>query len=344
MRENDTRLADWAIGKVTAEFKDDVCLLLEHRTLKLPGDEQPKTFSYYIPATTRANGLARAFIIDHIGYDLFPMSWERIENIADLKEYNTTCLADAEILWAKSDYDRRRFTGLQKRLQANLQNPQYMHTRALKWVDTVMEIYQETLFEERIYKVRQNAGYICDFLSLAVAFVNQKYFKHGQTDQLAELQAMQKTPEDFITLYQAIVAAKAVEEQKALCHTMIKNTREFLKKNDGSVNTLKSKPDFSELASWYQELIYTWRRVAYWCKAQNPVNAYMWGCMLQEEIDRVGGEFGVTEVDILGSFDAGDLMGFQKQTGLVEQAFIKAIDEHGVKLDSYDSIDEFLAL
>jgi hypothetical protein len=36
-------------------------------------------------------------------------AWERIEQMADLKDYNTTCLADAEIVRAKSPDEQKRF-------------------------------------------------------------------------------------------------------------------------------------------------------------------------------------------------------------------------------------------
>lgn len=48
MNKNDTRLADWAIKKVETEYRDDVCLLLEHKTLKLEKDMDATTFSFYI--------------------------------------------------------------------------------------------------------------------------------------------------------------------------------------------------------------------------------------------------------------------------------------------------------
>ncbi len=54
MNNSDTRLADWAIKKIQTEFHDDVCLLLEHKTLKFEKDIEATTFSFYIPATNRA--------------------------------------------------------------------------------------------------------------------------------------------------------------------------------------------------------------------------------------------------------------------------------------------------
>ena len=341
MKENDTRLTDWALKKIETDFHDDVCLLLEHRTLKLEKDMLVKTFSFYIPATNRANGLAKTFIIDGIGYDLFPMSWEQIERMADVEEYNTTCLADAEILWVKSDEDKQRFVSLQARLKANLQNPQYMLERAKKWFDTVKEIYQDTLFEEKVYKVRENAGVICDLLSISVAFVNGCYFKHGQTNQISELSGMKKIPMDFVKLYKEIVCESSSDVQKQLCHEIIKNTKAFLDKQMKKPDTI-SAPDFTELASWYQELCYTWRRVYHWCDMNDPINTYIWCCNLQNEIDEWGIKFGIADIDILGSFKADNLADFRKHTEAIESNFRQIIKKNGVKLDEYKTVEEFI--
>jgi len=341
MNKNDTRLAEWAVKKVESDYHDDVCLLLEHKTLKLERDMEATTFSFYIPKTNRANGLARTFIIDGIGNDLYPMSWERIERMADIKEYNTTCLADAIILWARSEEDRQRFVSLQARLRANLQNPQYMYERAKKWFDTVKEIYQDTLFEERLYKVRENAGHICDLLSIAVAFVNCRYFVHGQTSQIQELSDMKKVPENFIRLYQETIMEPSPDTQKRLCHEIIKITKTFLDEQEKTVAKV-SAPDFTELAAWYQELSYTWRRVYHWCDKNDPVNAYIWCCNLQNEVDEWGTKFGIIDIDILSSFKADDLAGFRKRAEFVEHKFRLAIKENGVELDEYKTLEDFL--
>jgi len=341
MKNNDTRLADWAINKIETNFHDDVSLLLEHRTLKLEKDAAARTFSFYIPATNRANGLARTFIIDGIGYDLFPMSWERIERMADVKEYNTTCLADAEILWARCDEDRQRFGSLQARLKANLQNPAYMLERAKKWFDTVKEIYQDTFFEDRLYKVRENAGHICDLLAMAVAFVNGRFFVHGQTSQLAELSNMKKTPLDFEKLYRAIVNEPSPDAQKRFCHDIMKSTKAFLDEQE-KPPVSSAAPDFTELTAWYQELCYTWRRVYHWCDMKEPVNAYIWCCTLQSEADEWGEKFGIADVDMLSSFKAEDLAGFRERVETVEEKFRQAIADNGVALDEYKSVEDFV--
>ena len=341
MKKTGERLADWAVRKIESEYRDDVALLLEHKTLDLEKDTDATCFGFYIPATNRANGLAKTFIVDGIGYDLFPMSWERIERMADVKEYNTTCLADATILWARSEEDKQRFSSLQARLQANLQNPQYMLERAKKWFDTAKDIYQDTLFEEKLYKMRENAGHICDLLAITVAFVNQRFFSHGQTSQLKELSDMKKVPANFAELYQKIIAESSPDTQKRLCYELIKTTASYL----GELEKNKSRtssPDFSELAAWYQELCYTWRRVYHWCDVNDPVNAYIWCCNLQGEVDEWGGKFGIADIDIFGSFKSDDLAGFRKRAELVEQSFIQAIKDNGGQIDEYKTVEDFL--
>jgi len=342
MKNNeDTRLADWAIKQVETNFHEDICLLLEHRTLKLEKDAIAKTFSIYIPATNRANGLARTVIIDGIGYDLFPMSWERIERMADAKDYNTTCLGDAEILWARSDEDRQRFESLQARLQANLKNPVHMLDRAKIWFNTVKEIYQDTLFEDDLCKVRKNAGCICDLLSITVAYINGCYLMQGQTNQLSKLSEMEKIPVDFIKLYEDIINEASPDVQKWLCSEIIKNTKLFIDEQT-KTPSVTTAPDFSELADWYQELCYTWRRVYHWCDVNDHINAYMWCCMLQEEVDEWGSQFGITDTDIFSSFKPDDLVGFRKRAEAVEMKFRQAIADNGVVIDEYDTVEDFL--
>ena len=342
MSKTETQLANWAVRKIESEYKDDVCLLLGHRKCEFDNDQDEISFDFYIPATSRSNALARTFIIDGVGYDLFPMSWERVEGIADVKGDYPGCLDNTEILYARNDDDRQRFTSLQARFRANSQNPHYMYNRALGSLNTAIEIYQEMLFEERLYKVREHAGYICMRLSDSVAFANQQYFRQMQTNQIKVLLSMKKVPSGFTDLYERVIRAKTADEQKRLCHEMIVSAKAFLAEHDKNAVRRTSAPDFSELAFWYQELSYTWLRVYRWCDENDPVNAYVWCCLLQNELDIVGAEYGIADLDIFSAFDADNLSVFRKRAEVVEQTIVAAIEASGVTIESYPSIEDFL--
>lgn len=342
MSKATSQLADWAVRKIEREYSDDVCLLLGHRTHEFDWDQGEMGFSFYIPATSRSNGLARTFIVDGIGYDLFPMTWERVERIAEFRGDSPVCLSEAEILYARNDDDRQRFTSLQARLRANLQNPHFMYNRALESLDAAMSVYQEMLFEQRLWKVREHAGYICIRLSDSIAFANQRYFSQMQTGQIGELLSMNNVPAGFTDLYGRVIRTRAVDEQKRLCHEMIASVRAFLAEHDKNEVGRPSSPDFSELAFWYQELSYTWLRIYYWCDKNDPVNAYVWCCLLQNELDSVGSEYGIADLDVFSAFDADNLPVFRKRCEAVEQGIVAAIEANGATIESYPSVDDFL--
>jgi hypothetical protein len=172
--------------------------------------------------------------------------------------------------------------------------------------------------------------------------MNGRYFKHGQTNQITELLSMRDVPEGFTDLYERIVRAKTADEQMRLCHDIIVATKAFLSKRDKNAVRRISAPNFSELAVWYQELSYTWRRVYHWCDRNDPVNAYLWCCFLQNEVDNVGSEYGIPDIDILSAFDAENLSALRKRDEYVEQEIVSAITAHGVTIESYPSVEEFL--
>jgi hypothetical protein len=101
--------------------------------------------------------------------------------------------------------------------------------------------------------------------------------------------------------------------------------------------------DFQNLADWYQELCYTWRRIYYWCDQGDAVKVYVWGCLLQHELDIEKEEFGLKEMDLLGKYSAEDLPGFRRRAEELQKYIVEEINNHGVVLDEYDSIDDFLA-
>ncbi len=343
MKTKGNKIDTWAINKVKTEYKDDVLLLIgHHNTYKLEKDAELATFSFFIPASEKAYELARTFIIDGVGYDLFPMSWERIERIVELDEDNATCVGDAEMLYYGKEEDKKRFLELQARLQDHLHNPQFMLNKALEKVNVAMELYQTMMFEEKLFKVRKAAGYILNFLITAVAYSNQTYFKNGYMNHMPELLAMKSIPGDFIRLYEAIVKANTSDELKKLCHEMIYNTRQFLSSKKGNRKNMNYNQDYKELASWYEELSYAWREIYHWCDQNDAVKAFMRGCFLQSEIDIVREEFGLEELDLLSSFRADDMTAYRKRAEALEKQIVSTIEEHGVKIDMYDSIEGFL--
>jgi hypothetical protein len=329
MKTTNERLIDWVIGRIKTDYPDEVRLLIGESAYKLEKDAGETAVSLYFPASEKANSLAKTFIIDGIGYDLFPMSWERLERIAGLDEDIAPSLLDAKILYSSGEEDKKRFLDLQSRLRDKLHNPQYTFNKALEKLNAAMEIYQTMVFEKELYKVRKAAGYILNFLSTAVAYTNLTYFKHGHDNQLEDLSAM--------------VKAGSRDELNKLCYEILDNTRQYLSAKKGKGEKVNYNRNFNDLADWYQELSYAWREVYYWCDQGDAIRAFMRGSFLQCELDIVQAEFGLDELDLLGAFRADDMTAYRKRAETLQKKIVSIIAEQGVTIETYNTVDDFLA-
>lgn len=343
MKTTNEKLVDWAIEKIKKEYKDDIALLIGNNSLKMKQDTKGACFNYFVPVNEKGNRLAKTFIIDGIGYDLYPRSWNRIENMANLDDYNLTCLGYSQILYHRSEEDKNKFIDMKRKLQENLKNPELMFKKALEKLSVTMEIYQTMMFEDSLGKVRMSAGFIADFLSVAVAFINGTYFKCSQVEQMKELSEMKEIPENFIQYYKAIINANSIEELKNFCHAMILSTRKFMSRSNPKNEDNIYNTDFNNLADWFQELCYTWRRIYYYCDQKDAEKAFVWGCYLQQELNTVKEEFGLKEMDLLSQFNTKDLSIFCQRAEEFEKYIVEEINKHGVELDIYNSVEDFLA-
>lgn len=338
-----SELDNWAITKIKNEYKDDIQLLIGHNSYRLPGDAELARISYFFPASDKAYELAKAFIIDGVGYDLFPMTWERIERMTELDEDNAPCVGEAEILYYRTEQDKERFLELQSRLKEHLNDPQFVLRKALEKVNVAMELYQTMMFEDELYKVRKAAGHILNYLLHAVAYGNGTYFRTGYMNARQDLLEMKDIPENLVRLQEDIIKAGTTGEIKQLCHELIASTRRYFSGKKGETEKRWVDRNFADLAGWYQELSYAWREVYHWCDRNDAVNAFMRGCFLQSELDIVAEEFGLEELDLLGSFSSDDLAGYRRQAENLEKEIISVIEKNGVSIESYDTVKDFLS-
>ena len=108
--ENREFVTKWVIDVVKNEYPEDIALVVSHTTLRI--DDQVKAVSYFVPITERGYHFGRTFILEGVGFDIWGIDWQRLEKFAELEEYNITCLADGEILYARTKEDAERFRRL----------------------------------------------------------------------------------------------------------------------------------------------------------------------------------------------------------------------------------------
>ncbi|MGI6192059.1 MAG: hypothetical protein ACOYI3_00645 [Christensenellales bacterium] len=340
MKAHQKELTNWAIEKIKKEYKDDVALLIA-----VPGNAQDddchgECFDYFVPATEKGLNLARTFIIDGIGHDLYPRSWKRIENMAELKDEFTDGLAKGIILYARSDEDAKRFAAFQQKLRTNLSDREFMFKKALEKLDSAMDIYRTMQFEEPFYKVKMGAGFVARYLALAVAYLNGTYVDtHLEVDAL---KALKEAPEQFAAQYERIIRENSAQELKKVCYEMIGAARKFIESRKPIGVEEEKTPDYNGLAGWYEELSLSWRRIYTFCGTKEYDKAFPYAMYLQSELNIIQQEFGLKEMDLLGSFNAADLSKLHQRAQELENYIVSEIESHGVSINRYDSLEQFL--
>lgn len=343
MAEYGKQIIDWAIRDAETVYEGQIALIVGDRYgNKTPADGDGLTLQFFVPRTPEAEGIAKAFVIEDLGYDYFGVPWERLERTAALKEGFIRGLAESEVLWADTPEDEKRFYALRETLFKNLQNPAYT-SRILAWrLENAMEIYKTLAFEDDLCAVRKGAVCIGLELSEALAAVNGTYLKRGEigtVTPLPLLKTLRHVPEGFIEALAAVTDAKGCETLRALSHTMVKSVRGMLQ---GLVTITEPIPEPGYLLGWYEESLYTWRRIAYFCKEGDAENALGWGVYLQQEFDIMQGIFAPERADLLSAFDQNDLAGFAAHCESVRKLVRGTLIGRGIKMREYGSLSDFL--
>lgn len=329
-------VTEWVLNTIREKYAEDIALVVVHDTLQIEGEEP--VVSYFVPITDKGRKFAQTFILEGRGFDIWGIEWERLEQFADLNEYNITCLADGEVIYARTPKDRERFESLKKKQAENLADPIRQRAHALEAFEQAKQIYFEMLFAKGS-DVKMGAAYVCDYLARAICFSKGGYFKKAQTKQLEELQQYGEIPVEFAELYNAIIRQRDERLQKEQCFELIHLVEAYLRHPE---KTVAKEYHFQDLADWYGELSYTWLRIRHYSAEGNVTKTYMWGSMLQQELNQVCEDFGLAKMELMEKFDADNLDEFAEHANALEEEMRKRIINGGGKIREYLSREEFL--
>lgn len=333
---------EWAIRKIETEAPEDVDLLIGSPQWNVPEDGDEISFNYFLPNSDRGFELAMDFIVEGVGYDFWAMPWERLEHLATLKEGITISLLDGVVLWARNDEAVKRFTGLQDLARARLQDTAYCYQTALLNLDEALNLYKVLVFDDNLSHARKGLSRIASLLSDALGTLNGIYFKRGPENQDQVLDTLKHVPEGFTDTYRQIPFARDVEDCRKLAHTLIAKFRGLMVEMKPRTDSPALSDNYSDLASWYEEGAYWFRRLYTYTRNGDAAKTLQWGCSLQAELDYVANKYGLKPMDILDLYDPEDLMVLNRRGHEVQKYLHQVILDHGVKIREFDSIEDFL--
>lgn len=210
------KLRNWVIEQIKTKDPEDVDLLIAHDSHEVGKDEHGTSFDYFVPANERGMELARTFIIDGVGHDLYPRPWERLEGMAECNDDGIFTLYRGKIVYARNDEVRERYLALQQRMNDHLKDRQFCYRKALEQLDMAMNLYSTLMFEDMLTRARLSGGYIIDCLNKAIGFLNGTV----AVVYCEEITSLSDLSQNYNVYRKALYTASNVQEIKNLSHLL----------------------------------------------------------------------------------------------------------------------------
>ncbi len=341
MNSDYEHIIQWIVRKIKNDYADDIAMLLIYGSyINGTANERSDVDFYFIPKTERGLELSRTFVINGIGYDLFPMSWERVEGIAAFKEPITPLVGNVRIEYYSSQHDLTRFKQIQQKLQDNLSDGMFMRGIAIKNLEKAMQKNTKMMLSESMKSVRVQSGEILLLLSDSVAYLNQTYFRNGLKNQLLDLQNMKGISKTFVELYSRVINATSIDEICRQTLMIIKETSQMIE-NASITSKRPRSTHYQELKCVYEESLSTWNKVKVCCQQGNKELAFISGIHLQAVLDWVNEDYAIPEYDIMTTFDSENLMSFEEKAEAIRNEMVEFLRAKGLELMDFESYEAF---
>lgn len=178
-------VADIIVEHVKTHYPQDVAIIGYYGSYQQGrATERSDLDLFFIPATDRGRQVECQFIIDGISFDFWPIGWDRAERMAASEEWNTTIIADSELLYVRSDDDLARFMELRETISnmgSESKLPYFISKAESVLKDCFISIAKMRLAENQkdLTFCRTQAQEIAGNIFRSLGFLNQIYYKRS---------------------------------------------------------------------------------------------------------------------------------------------------------------------
>lgn len=344
------QVVEWIENRTKTKYPQDISLVLLYGSyMNGTANELSDVDCYFIPETEKGYEMAVDFILEGVGYDVFPMDWDRVKRIAELKESLLPCVGDVQILYCRSEDDLKNFEQLQRKMQKNLQDEAYIaHIIKDRWLKAC-HMYSEMKSNAESKEIRKRAGVILMTLAEIIAFYNHDYFHFGLKKQYEDLQCrFSKVPQSFVEGYAGVVQSVNDMEYIERCFALLKITADYLdlKMQINAVPSQKQvpqniRPDYDWLAGLYEEISSTFNKIYICCENHNYILAFLSAVCLQWDLDDAAWHGGRI-YDLLEAYHDKDLNKLSAKAKSIEVDYVEHLSKGNADVKKYDSFEEFI--
>lgn len=271
---------------------------------------------FYIPDEGKAGALCSQFVIGGLPYDFWPISWRFAEEIASAASTRpwgvaASLIADAKVLFHRSDADLARFEALQRRI-LELTQPAKRADMIAKALDEYKNVLVP-LGQLRLaaadgdwVSVHAAANRLVAAVANCLALLNQTYFGKGWGANMAEVCALPLVPPGFERLVRAVLAAASTDQLVAAADALAHATRQTLR--EAQPATAQSTTPAAVFKDFYFFVFEYVNKVVAACAQEDALKARFAAFQLHDEIGALMHQAATgvypSEFNLLGEYQA----------------------------------------
>ena len=328
-------IADCLIEKIKMDYNGDVSIVHIHGSYYYNDTHNLSDLDiYFVPKTQRGYNLGCTFVLNGIGCDLWALSWERLEKIANHEESIVSIITEGKILYYHSNEDLERFNGLIKKANTYSDKEKYKHN-GNEILKDMYKQYFKIINSNNIIEIRKCIIEIIYTLSFSLAQLNCTPIKRGRKYLKNEIISMELIPEDFENIYDKLFTENDIPNIKKYLYSLIINTEKLFKNN--------YKSSFIDnFNCFYEEMIQHYNKIYHACEEGDiytPLFASVELCMeIEALLEKSNCEYKLP--DMIGAYEPNNLNKIKEIAKIHQMEFVKILEENNIKINSFNNISE----
>ena len=330
------------LEKVNTHFKEDVAAILLYGSyITGTANEKSDLDFYFIPKTEKAFDMSFQFIIEDIGYDFWPVSWERLEKFVSFEQPLVSLILDSEAIYFYSDADKIKFENLINKAKENLKDENIMKNKAENILSTIKKQYFDLEFKKEDELKICTSQILSSILNI-IAYMNSSYIVKASYNLSNEIKTFNKLPENFMELFEGIINSSEKNAIIRDLRNLIKNT-EYLILNETENEENEQEISNDNAKGFYEELKSTYNKIIHACETENHLKAYFAVLSLENEFYSFFGDSYLTFnfPNLIKYLETKNFKGLKGNIVLHEKCFVEILKKHDVEIIKFDNINEF---
>ncbi len=360
-----TRITEIIKEKIESQYKDDIALFVYYGSQAMGvADAYSDLDFFFIPRTEKGKELMIQFIIDGIGYDLFPITWERIGKIAALEQPLAAVITESKVVYAGSDEELERYEKIRAliRLQYDGSHGEQLLNKSKEYFnDAYAHFFNMENGKRSFVGCHVEASKMVGKVVLTIAMINGRCFKRSMGKELKSVYQYEKLPEGFENLVESIINEADVDVLIENCRTLLLDVKELMNSEEKIYSLKEPYPTLFE--GYYEELKSTLNKVIRACDEKDAHTVYFRALSIQEETSlfMAKAEQGLwyegtdhyqkyregydrlIDIDLISPAITRDYDLMKKRIHEFDLVFKTFLESKGVELIIYDSLDAFEA-